>query len=303
MTSKYTASLTRTLANVESTYNTAPASYLWFGKTQNWDIQESKVTQLNRTQDLSREVSAIDVIQKTFQGPVMWRVQDGSFFLAAFGTLQTTGTGPWTHTFTTGDDLVSYSVYHEKKGRGAVSDLIEETTGCKTNEFKLTCTEGGYLEAENAVIGKDRATVAQKSATSLTTTPFRFTDISGGKVTVNAVDLKITNYEYTRNNNLSTEQEDDTISEPCPQELTENLNLGFKLSGTAARSPFKSGTEVPVVIVWTRGSETLTITHQVVFNDHPEPTGVEGEIDVSAVAEVRSTTAVLVDSVNSTYTF
>jgi len=303
MTCKFTASLTKTLANVEGTYGTAPTSYLWFGKTQNWDIQESKVTIMNRTQDLSREVSAIDIIQTLYQGPVMWRVQDASFFLAAFGTLVTTGSGPYTHTFTTGDTIPSYSVYHEKKGRGSVSSIIEETTGCKTNEFKLSCSEGGYLEAENAVIGNGRATVAQKTASASTTTPYRFGDISGGKVTVNGNDLKITNYEYTRNNTLSQEQLGETIDEPCPQELTEALNLGFKLASDSARTPFKAGTEVPVVITWARGTESLTITHQVVFNAHPEPTPVEGEIDVASVAEVRSTTIVEVNATNATYTF
>jgi len=302
MTCKYTASLSKTGAALESSYNTAPVSFSWFGKTQSHEVNQSNQTQLNRTQDLSRETHSIDVLQKKFAGTTMWRVQDGTFFLAAFGTLNTTGAGPYTHTFTTGDDLVSYSMYHEKKGRGTQSDIIEVATGCKTNEFKLSCQEGGYLEAENGLIAKDKATTTQKVFTSSTTTPFRFADIVGGKVTVDGNDLKITSYEYTRTNNLSDEQEGELIYEPCPMELTEALSLGFKLQGTSARAPFIAGTEVPVVIAWTRGSDTLTMTHQVVFKEHPEPTGVEGEIEVSATADVRTTTAVLVDS-NATYTF
>ena len=302
MVCNFTASLTKTGAGVEGVaYGTAAASIGWAGKTQNLDIKQTNETELNRTQDLSREVHSIDVLQKKFAGTHMFRVQDGAFLLAGFGTLNTTGVDPYTHTFITGDTLPSFTLYHEKKGRG-VADLIENNLGCKVNEMKMSCSEGGYLEIENSIIAKDRATSSQEVFTSDSTTPFRFADISGSKCTVDASDLKLTSYEYTRSNNLSEEQEDSLIAEPCPQELTEGLNLGFKFKGTAARAPFIAGSEVPVVIVWTRGTHTLTVTHQVVFKEHPEPTGVEGDIEVSAVAEVRSTTIVLVDN-TATYTF
>ena len=306
MANKFTASLTKTGANVESSYNTAPGTTVWFGKTQNFDVNQQNVTEMNRTQDLNREVHSIDLIQKKFAGPVMYRVQGGDFFLSAFGSLSTTGpvSGVYTHTFTTGNSLPSYTLYHQKIGRGGESDIIHETTGCKTNEFALTCSEGGFLEATNTVLAKDRNNSAsEKTFTTSSVKSFRFSDIVNGEVTVDGNPVKITGYDYTRANTLSDEQEGELIAEPCAQELTETGTLTFDLRNDNAATPFRTGVEVPVVIRFTRGTDDyIELTHQVVFTDHPEPTGVEGMITVAAVMMIRSTT-VVIKNTTATYTF
>ena len=303
MVNFYTNSLTKSGAQEESTYGTAAVSFSWFGLTQSFNVNQSNETIKNRTQNLSRETFSVDVLKQMFNGTVSWRVQDATFLLAAFGTLNTSGAGPYTHTFTTGDSLISYTLYNETKGRGGASDIVDTYQGCKTNEFKLSVSEGEYLMAENNIMSNGKtSSVTPVAITASTEKGFKYADIVNGEITVDSTALKVNSYEYTRNNTLSEEQSGLTISEPCAQELDENLTLNMKLSGAQIATLINTGAEVPVVLLLTRGTHTFQVTHQVVFKEAPGERGTEGVIDVSVTADVRSTTIVVVND-TVTYTF
>ena len=158
MTDFYTNSLSVSAVGLETTYGTPPGTYSWFGVTQNFSVVPANETIKNRTQNLNRETFSIDILKQNYTGEVSWRVQDGSFFLAAFGTLNTVdnGDGTYTHTFDTGDSLLSYSLYNQLKGRGTQTDIIDVYTGCKTDEFKLSVSESEYLMATNTVLSNGK---------------------------------------------------------------------------------------------------------------------------------------------------
>jgi hypothetical protein len=298
----YTASLTKTGIEVETVYGTAATAFLWPGNVQNFSLIPSNVTQMNRSQNVNRETHSVDVLQKLYRGAIRWRVQTGIFFLAAFGTLVTTGTGPYTHTFTTGDELPSFSAYHQKKGRGAQTTLDEIYTGCKSNKLTLECSEQGYLEAEHDVMSNGKAAAGgDKAVTALSTTAFRFADITASEAIVGGTGVKIVGFKYDRDNKLTDEQCEDSIAEPNAQELVEALEVTFKMTDEVVRDALAAGVEIEISIPFVRGADTLTLVCQCVPKDAPEDTGVEGPIETTAAFDVRTTTLIVVNSV-ATYT-
>lgn len=294
----YTSSLTKTGVGVESTYGTAATSFIWPGNVQMFSLIPSNVTMVNRSQNVNREAHSVDVLQKLYRGGIKWRVQNGAMFYACYGSKVTTGTGtPYTHTFTVGEDLPSFSAYNHKAGRGAQSDINDIYTGCKVNKLTLSCSEQGYLEAETDNLSNGKASTTDKTITSISTTAFRFADITNSAAIVDGNSVKIVGFKYTLENKLTDEQEGDSIAEPNAQEAVQTLEITFKLSDEVVRDAIAAGAEIEVSIPFVRGAnDTLTLTCQCTPKEAPESPGVEGPIEVTASFDVRTSTLVVVNS-------
>lgn len=295
----FTAARTITAVGLQSDADTVATSYVWPGKTQQFNIVDQNVVVKNRTQNLSREAHSIDRQRVLCRGNHNLEVQNGIFLKSVFGTVNRTGSSaPYTHTFTTGNTLPNLSFYHEKLNDSDNLSVRDIYTGAKINSMNLTCSEGGYLIMENdvwAIKYLDNQTA--KSITASAVTPFRFADIVNGEVSVNSVNHKIMSYQYTRGNNLIDEQAGEYSSEFDPQQLDETLTLGVRMRKTELRALRRSAAEVPIVIRWQRGAnDYIQLTHTGKIVTAPEDTGVEGTIDVSISFEIRTTTAVVVDS-------
>lgn len=299
----YTNALTSSGASVESTYGTASTGTYSYLPVQKNGLKQTNVLEKARNQDNTREVSSLEILQKLHRGPYVFRVIDGTYFKSSFGSLASVNDGgTYTHTFTTGNDLPSSSIYKQITGRGAISGIFEIYKGVKVDKMTLECQEQGFLLCTNDVLSSGKETATQKNITVGSAVPFKFSDIPKAEVDVNTgTKLKITSYKYTRSNNLSDEQEGDSIAEPQPQELDETLVIGAKMRGTALKTLQENGTEFPLIIEFEKSATNkIEITHTVKIKDGADAeTEVSGEIENDINFEVKSTTLKVINSTAS----
>lgn len=304
MTENYSNALVKSGVGVESaSYGTAATSFAMPGVLQENTFNVSNVVVKSRSQNGSRDATRLDVIQQLRKGKLTWKVIDGTMFLAAYGSISTSGAGsPYTHTFTTGSSIPSFSTYKEIAGRGGLSDHIRIFKGCKINKFTLKCQEGGHLMAEAECLSNDDENSTSKAVTTSTTAPYRFSDITSGNVSMDGEDVKIVSYEHSRDNKLTEEQEGETIAEPSPQEADDTLKSTVKMKSTTVETLKRNKSEFDYIIKWAKSTDLyIQLTHRVVIRDAPIDTGVEGEIEIPIEFDVKNTTVEIKDS-NSSYT-
>lgn len=303
---EYSNALVKTGVQLEDvSYGVAPVSgtpeYLMF---QQNSITEENVNELSRSQNGGREVTQIDLIQKLYRGNLNWKVQNGKMLLAAFGDIATTGSGPYEHTFSVSADgtLPSFSTFREMLGRGTSTDKIEWFTGCKVNTLTLDFSEKGMLMATAEVLANGRETTTTKTITGDTTVPFRFADIANASMTVDGTPVRILSGNYKLLNNLSEQQEDETIAEPCAQEAAHELTTTLRLVGDEIKDRLEAADEVEVRIKFDRGTDDdLEIVAQAVNSKTPIDTAVEGPLELQVTWDVR-TALIIVNNSVTTYT-
>lgn len=299
---KFTNALVKTGVKEEATYGTAPASFDWVGLVQENTLDSEKVIENSRSQNGDRQTTQLDIMQTLYSGKLSHKVQDGSMFLAAMGSLSTSGAGPYVHTFSTGQSLISFSVFKEIIGRSPQASKIQIFKGNKINKFTLKAQEKGILMADTEVKGNGVETTTTKAITASTSALFRFADLVNSKISINGNDVRVIGFEWSRTNTLSEDQDGDTIAEPNAQEAVDTLSATLRLEDDIVPALKDAGTEHDVIIIFDKGaSNKIQITATGIIKTCPVETGVEGGIEVKVDWEIKSSELEVTDS-NVTWT-
>lgn len=247
---------------------------------------------------------------KTIQGPLnleLPNVDIAMLLKHVFGAVATTGTGPYTHTYTPGD--LTGKSFTTQVGRPDNAGTVQPFTyaGCKVASAELACSAG-----ELASFTVDLSAMSETTATALASAsytagyaPFSFIDgaltIAGSAVgTVQSATLSISNNLAVDRHRLNSA----TVKEQLQNGLAEFTGtIVTDFESLTAYNRFVNGTEAAMVLSFTNGADSLTITMNVRFDgETPEVGGVEMLNQslpfkcLSSTSDAAAITAVLVNT-------
>jgi len=233
----------------------------------------------------------------------------GFWLKAAFGDPVTTGVGPYTHTFQSGNwTLPSMSI---ETGMPEVPRYAMYS-GCVLDKLAWQVQRSGLLTATASLVAQDETVAVSTAAGSLAAlTLQRFGHFNGG-VTRDGVALgNIVSADVTYANNLDrieTIRSDGKIegADPTIAALTGKIDVRF--ADTTLLTQAINGTAAALEFSYALGSgESLTLTAHAVYLPRPRieikgPKGVQASFDwqaALATSPARMCTAVLINSIAS----
>jgi hypothetical protein len=247
---------------------------------------------------------------KKYSGPVKLELPTlsiAALWKHAFGTVVTTGTGPYTHTYTPGD--LTTDSFTLQIGRPDIAGTVQPFTfaGTKIREWELECKAG-----EIAELTLDVSAATETTATALASASypaglsmFVFTEatltIAGSAVnTVRSCNLKGANTLADDRHRLGSATVKEQL-ESGVREYTGEVSADFE--SLTAYNRFVNGTEAALVLAFTSGADTLTFTCNVRFDGKSPMIGGADELleqplpfkCVHATADASAITAVLVN--------
>lgn len=200
----------------------------------------------------------------------------GKFLKASFGTVATSGSGPYTHTFTPGD--LADDFFTLQIGRPDVAGTVQpfSYTGCQVDQWEIACAVGQFATMGISIVGQQGTTsqtlVAASYSSGLVPIPFTTTaiTIAGVAANVKKVSLKGDNKLAKDRRFLGSA----TISQPLESDLREYTGqLDMEFESLTNINRFFNGTESAMVITFTSGSQSLAITTNVRYDgDTPNVT-------------------------------
>jgi hypothetical protein len=203
----------------------------------------------------------------------------GVLFKHMFGAVNTTGAGPYTHTFTPGD--LTGDGFTTQLGRPRADGTVQPFTysGCKVQSWEIALEAG-----QNATLGINVVGQQEDDATALATasyvtggaTPFNFRH---GTVTIGGAAAKVRAITLSGENTLSTDRRilgQAYVDEPLEAGLR-NISgeITIEFLNMTQRDHFVDGDEFAVVLDLDAGaSASLTFTLNARYDGHPA--NVEG---------------------------
>lgn len=159
----------------ETTWNTPVAASTFFpfsSESLKISIEPIQEAQIRGVLDQSPRYKGLITIGGAFSGAV-YPSLIGHLLRAALGAPTTTGTGPYTHTFTptqgrfsTDSALPPYSITVTRDG------VVERYSGCVCQALTFSFSKGGILTFESTWIGGNYDSPAAPTVTLPTDTPF-----------------------------------------------------------------------------------------------------------------------------------
>jgi hypothetical protein len=222
------------------------------------------------------------------------------------GAVATTGTGPYTHTFTPGD--LTGQALTIQVGRPATTGTVHPFTyaGCKISDWTISASVGEIARLECSVVGMTETTATALAAAAYDSTwePFVFTEaslsVAGGAE------------EAVRDLTLSGDNAIETRVRLGSGFSKEPLEIGLRSYTGSITTDFEdlnnynlfvNGTEAALVATFDNGTETLTVTTNVQFTgETPEVSGFDllGQIlpfrMISSTSDADAITIALVNS-------
>jgi hypothetical protein len=217
----------------------------------------------------------------------------GLLLEAALGSVATTGSGPYTHTFTPGASLLSMSAAVERGVGASLGD--EEFYGLKVNTFELSVSVGQTMQCKLDLIGMTSGARGSDSPPALGTY-LPILHKHAGQLSYNSVDYKISSFALRVNNSLARLDElgSEYSSEPEPTDF-QSIEIECELvaRSDALYTAHKAQTASDAVITFTNGDDSLEIT---VYN--AEITSYEDPISDPGVIKQKVTFTGLGDDTN-----
>lgn len=224
-----------------------------------------------------------------------------------FGSVSTTGAGPYTHTATPGT-LTGKSLTMQlgvPDTGGTVRTFT--TAGCKIPSWEIACNVDEIATLTLEVMGMTQATDTALASASYATgiSPFVFTE---GSLSIAGTEVAtVKSMSLTANNNLTDRffMNSATSSEPLENGMAEyGGSLTAEFEDLTAYTRYVDGTEAALVMAFDNGTDSLTITCNVRFDgetpeltdtliEQPLPFVCLGSTDAAAI------TAVLVNNESS----
>lgn len=219
--------------------------------------------------------------QRTISGEVemeLWNADIASLFRHMFGAVSTTGSDPYTHTFTP-TDLTGESMTVQI-GRPATSTTVHSFTysGCKVASWSLSAEVGSICMLSLDIVGMTETTGIGLASASYDSglAPFCFTTAS---VTIGGSPVgTVKSFELNGDNALT---ERFRLGSATSKEY---LNNGFReysgeivtdFEDLTAYNRFVNGTEAALVLEFDNGTDSLTITSNVRFDGQTPESGLE----------------------------
>lgn len=209
---------------------------------------------------------------KTVGGQVsleLWDEPASTLLRHMFGTIATSGAGPYTHTASPGD-LSSQSLTFEvgrPDGGGTVRSFVY--AGCKIPTWTLSSDVGSIPTLQLDVSAQSEATGGSLASASYpTAAPFVFTqasiDIAGTEVTtVNSASLTANSNLATARHRLNSANINEQLEDGT---RVYNGTIDAEFEDLTAYNRFVSGTEAALVFAFDNGTDSLTITMNVRFD-------------------------------------
>jgi hypothetical protein len=227
-------------------------------------------------------------------------------FKHMFGTVVTSGAGPYTHTFTPGD-LKNLGLTLQI-GRPDNSGTVQPFTyaGTKIGKWQL-----GLKADEIATLGLDIVAKSETTATALASASYAASisplSFVGASLNIAGSAYKVNNVTLSGDNKLDDKRifiGQTTVDEPLEVDLREYVGtIDSEFVDLTAYNRFVAGTEAALVLSLAKGTSTVTITCNVRF-DGNTPNVAGGAIlrqplpykCVGATTDASAITAVLVNS-------
>jgi hypothetical protein len=220
---------------------------------------------------------------KTIQGPLnleLPNVDIAMLLKHVFGAVVTTGSGPYTHTYTPGD-LTGKSFTYQV-GRPDTNGTVQPYTyaGCKIASAELACSAGelASLTVDISAMSETTATALAAAAYTAGYAPFSFVD---GALTIAAVAVAtVQSATLSINNNLAVDRHrfnSASVREQLQNGLAEFTgSIVTDFESLTAYNRFVNADQAAMVLSFTNGADSLTITMNVRFDgETPEVGGVE----------------------------
>lgn len=189
------------------------------------------IGEISENQNISEEVgTGSRLVNQTIYnqydigGSLSGKLQGGRLIAYALGIDTMTGSGiPYTHTMTQSDTTPLTSFTLGKYGIN--TDIGQEATGCKINDFSLNLDVNGVLNSTFNFLGKQSA---KKTSTVGTRTQSTCNVVSSYMcaVTWNASEIATTSFSFNYSNNLGSDEYD--LGDRRRQDITEG---GVSMSG------------------------------------------------------------------------
>lgn len=219
----------------------------------------------------------------------------GALLLACFGAVATTGSGPYTHTFTPGDltdDHLSVQV-----GKPDVAGTVQpfSFSGMKVTDWELSIDAGGLVMLTASLLGKLLVTSESLATASYGTgaaTPFTFkhasATIAGSAANIKKLSLKGSNGLDGDRRFIGSEYR----AEPLEAELREYSGTAdLEFESLTQYNQFRNASEVALVATISAGaSASLTITMNVRFDGATPEVDGRGIVQLSAPFKCIGTT-------------
>lgn len=201
----------------------------------------------------------------------------GLLFSNIFGTVVTSGAGPYVHTFTPGDLLGKALTV--QVGRPGSSGTVYPFTyaGCKVQSAEIACSAGEIATLGLTVVGMTESTATGLAVATYPTgygKPFKF---NHGSVTIGGVSTKVKSATITIENGLDDGRRfigQQTIDEPLEADYRMyGGTLDIEFTDLTHYNRFVAGTEHALVLNFTAGTESLVITCNVRFDGETPAVG------------------------------
>jgi hypothetical protein len=203
------------------------------------------------------------------QGSLSFEVPNrhlGGILAATLGSVSTSGTGPYTHTFSAGD-LTSRSLSVQIRKPALGSNPTHTYLGCKVTQLTLECEQGGWLTAEVEFVARDESTTTTYTTPTFATgySPFAWLDVSA---TVGGSPLPIRSVRFEIQNPLATERWfmrstsprlRDNPLESGKREITGSFVTDWDADAIARYAAFVSGTPATIIVTANQAADSQLI--------------------------------------------
>lgn len=205
----------------------------------------------------------------------------GTWLKAAFGDPVTSGSGPYTHVFSSGVwDLPSLALETGKPDASA----FDMHAGLRLNTMAFTMQRTGQLQATVGLVGQSETTAATSQAgTPTQRTLTRFGQRQGSITLDDAPIANIETIGFNYSNNLDvipTIRSDGNIEDADASLASLGLEMVARFDGPALLNLAKAGTPVDIDLTFSNGTQSLAIAIPRVYLPVPRreiggPNGVQ----------------------------
>lgn len=222
-----------------------------------------------------------------------------------FGTVVTTGSGPYTHTLTPGSLLgKSFTV---QVGRPDLSGTVQPFTfaGCKVASWEIAAQVDQFVNMTVDILGMSETTATALASASYTSGRAPFTFVQGSLSLASSSNSAVKSVSIKGDNALDTRFRlgSATSKEILPtgtRSYTGQLVTDFE--SLTAYNRFVNGTETALVLAFSNGTDSLTITCNVRYDGASPVLDGPGMLEqslpfrcVSGSSDATAITAVLVN--------
>ena len=192
----------------------------------------------------------------------------GLLWAHAFGSTATTGTGPFTHTYSPGDmQTQSLTI---QIGRPAVISAVVHPfsyTGCKINSWEISASAGEIATVTFDILGRDETTAQTLAAATYPAAAVPMTFVHGA-LTIGGTAVAVNSITVSGNNNLRDDRYFINGSalrslpiEGGKREYTFDAEAEFL--DLTLYNRYVNGTEAALVLTFTNGANIFRVTGNV----------------------------------------